>query len=352
MTRRGQTRQGNTRQSSHRSETRQQRDMEHAFRRIEDGEQTHRWDGGSNRHWGGQPGHERTSQGHGSRQQRWSSQDEEGRWGSRSEGDRGRWEQPPGTRQGGPYGWPDQQGWQANQQWGSQDPHWSRSQHGPQHAPWDGRERGDRERPFEDANEFGGWDEHGNGGGGRSTGAQRDWSREFGSEPWRSMSPNPGAREYYRSAWSGFGENSHSNAGGSNASGRGKAPKGYRRSDERIREEIAESVMEWSEIDASEVQIDVSNGNVTLQGTVDSRRTKNLLEEIADCVSGVEDIDNQIKVKRGSQDSRDSSTSGGSNSSSLSSASGYGSDASKTASTRDSGRTPPVAGRTGGAGSA
>jgi len=77
----------------------------------------------------------------------------------------------------------------------------------------------------------------------------------------------------------------------------GRGPKGYQRSDERIQEDLSEHLTQHSEIDASEIEIRVSKGEVTLTGTVDDRRTKRLVEDIAESISGVKDVTNQIRVQ-------------------------------------------------------
>ena len=93
----------------------------------------------------------------------------------------------------------------------------------------------------------------------------------------------------------------------------GKAPKGYTRSDDRIRDDLAELVWRRGDIDASDVEIVVKDAEVTLLGNVDDRRTKRLLEDIAEDVLGVVDVHNQIKVRRepqnGNRDRIGSSTS-------------------------------------------
>ena len=78
---------------------------------------------------------------------------------------------------------------------------------------------------------------------------------------------------------------------------RGRGPKGYKRSDERIREDVCDRLCEgWA--DASDVTVDVHNGEVILSGTVEHRRDKLMIEQIAEDVSGVQDITNQIRVRR------------------------------------------------------
>lgn len=77
----------------------------------------------------------------------------------------------------------------------------------------------------------------------------------------------------------------------------GRPPKGYTRSDERIREDVCDRV--GMEHDASDVEVKVENGIVTLTGTVPDRQTKYALEEIAERVSGVKDVQNQVTLQRG-----------------------------------------------------
>lgn len=77
-----------------------------------------------------------------------------------------------------------------------------------------------------------------------------------------------------------------------------RGPKGYKRSDERIREDISDRMGEHDDIDCSDIEVNVINGEVTLTGTVNTRREKFLAEEIADDVSGVNDVQNHVRVRR------------------------------------------------------
>jgi hypothetical protein len=73
-------------------------------------------------------------------------------------------------------------------------------------------------------------------------------------------------------------------------------PKGYQRSDERLREDISERLMEAYEIDSSEVTVQVLGGKVVLEGTVPDRYMKHAIEDLADAAPGVQDVDNRIRV--------------------------------------------------------
>lgn len=88
----------------------------------------------------------------------------------------------------------------------------------------------------------------------------------------------------------------------------GKGPKGYKRSDERIREDVSECLEADHHIDASEVEVQVKEGVVTLTGTVDSRFAKRHAEEIIENLRGVKDVTNQIQVQ--SQSSTSSASAG------------------------------------------
>lgn len=79
---------------------------------------------------------------------------------------------------------------------------------------------------------------------------------------------------------------------------RGRAPKGYVRADERIREDVCECLTQDPRVDAGEVTVTVKAGVVTLEGAVDDRHQKYCAEEIADRVSGVQDVQNRLNVAR------------------------------------------------------
>lgn len=78
----------------------------------------------------------------------------------------------------------------------------------------------------------------------------------------------------------------------------GRGPKDYRRSDERVREEICDCMTDDPTLDASEITVQVSEGVVTLSGSVTSRDQKRRAEDVAEHVSGVKDVTNQLRVSR------------------------------------------------------
>lgn len=125
----------------------------------------------------------------------------------------------------------------------------------------------------------------------------RDRNREW-IRPQRSFGdPGEGTQRYanppYQGQETGFGA-ARPAIGAAGHFGRG--PKGYQRSDERLREEICERLTAHPDIDASDIEIQVNNGEVTLVGSVQSRQTKHLAEDVADGIMGVRDVNNQLRV--------------------------------------------------------
>jgi hypothetical protein len=78
----------------------------------------------------------------------------------------------------------------------------------------------------------------------------------------------------------------------------GRGPKGYRRSDERIEEDVNEALSQDPRIDATEIEVKVTNGEVTLSGTVDNRSIKRMAEDVAERCAGVHDVKNEIRDQR------------------------------------------------------
>lgn len=81
---------------------------------------------------------------------------------------------------------------------------------------------------------------------------------------------------------------------GRNFAGRG--PRGYRRPDARIHEDICEILTRHPEIDATDIDITVHDGVVTLSGTVEDRYTKRLAGDVAELTFGVHDVENRLRL--------------------------------------------------------
>lgn len=77
---------------------------------------------------------------------------------------------------------------------------------------------------------------------------------------------------------------------------RGRGPKGYARSDERIREDVCDGLTDDPHVDASNVEVLVRNGEVTLTGTVDNRQARRHAEDLAERAPGVTHLQNNLRV--------------------------------------------------------
>jgi hypothetical protein len=114
----------------------------------------------------------------------------------------------------------------------------------------------------------------------------------------------------------GYGQQSGSESGrgawrpsGQGYAGRG--PRDYRRSDDRIREDISDRLTDDDRIDASDISVQVQNCEVTLTGTVNDREQKRCAEDLAERVSGVKEVTNNIRVSRAQTGDRPAGASGG-----------------------------------------
>src|SRR5262245_52431774 len=87
----------------------------------------------------------------------------------------------------------------------------------------------------------------------------------------------------------------------------GRGPRNYKRSDVRIAEDVNDLLTHHSRIDATDIEVSVQDGEVTLRGFVESRPAKRLAEDIAESVFGVKDIYNQLRIRPRSESQRKAS---------------------------------------------
>jgi hypothetical protein len=143
-----------------------------------------------------------------------------------------------------------------------------------------------------------------------------DWAQgEYGSERWSGQRPPgagygrsnpdgpqyeqggryPGTRPYGDRQWAGSEW-----AGRDERYGRRQSydPKGYTRSDERVREHVCEHLSR-SGLDVRNVEVKVKDGQVMLEGHVPDRRTKHEVEDCADDCVGVRDVENRLRIDSG-----------------------------------------------------
>lgn len=129
------------------------------------------------------------------------------------------------------------------------------------------------------------------------TGGSGNYGRDRGDEETRGSYFSTGSvgidPRGYRDLEAGVGRDTN------RQSHRGKGPKNYQRSDDRIREDLCERLSMDHHVDASDIEVTVSGGTVTLSGTVSDRRAKRRAEDISESINGVKDVENQIRVSRG-----------------------------------------------------
>lgn len=78
---------------------------------------------------------------------------------------------------------------------------------------------------------------------------------------------------------------------------RGRGPKGYRRPDARILDDLNDRLTDDPRLDATEVDVQVHDGEVTLSGQVRSREDKRRAELLAEQCSGVAHVQNNLRVQ-------------------------------------------------------
>ncbi|MEX0784726.1 MAG: BON domain-containing protein [Dehalococcoidia bacterium] len=166
-----------------------------------------------------------------------------------------------------------QQGWEREQQpdqW-TRPGEWSRP---PQEADWQRRQQYVAER-------------------------QSSRGGPYGMEYPESGYQGPGGYgEMYRGEMGQYSGQSRESSYGQYS---GRGPKGYQRSDDRIREDVCERLTQAWDVDAEDIDVRVSNGEVTLSGSVMDRYQKRMAEDAIERVPGIRDVNNQLRAGMGGQ---------------------------------------------------
>lgn len=76
----------------------------------------------------------------------------------------------------------------------------------------------------------------------------------------------------------------------------GRGPKAYKRSDSRIHDDVNDRLTDDPWVDATHIEVKVQDTEVTLSGTVNSRDDRRHAERIAEHVSGVTHVQNNLRV--------------------------------------------------------
>ncbi|MGE3334117.1 MAG: BON domain-containing protein [Rhodospirillaceae bacterium] len=77
---------------------------------------------------------------------------------------------------------------------------------------------------------------------------------------------------------------------------RGKGPKGYARSDDRIREDVSDHLTQDYLVDASNIEVVVVDCECTLNGSVATRDEKRRAEDLVERIMGVKHVQNNLRV--------------------------------------------------------
>jgi osmotically-inducible protein OsmY len=259
--------------------------------------------------------------------------DNENRWMDernryrRGDEDRNRWSAEGGDYRSGEY----RERGREDHGYGSRD-YGSRESGGRDYGQYGREERGYGGREDYGSRELGGSRDYGRYGredygagrrdyGGREFGGGRDYG-QYGREE-----RGYGGREDYRgrgergfwdrasdevSSWFGDRDAERRRHEDELRSGqhRGRGPRGYARSDDRIRDDVNDRLTDDPFVDASEIDVSVQNGEITLGGTVDSRQVKRRAEDIVENISGVKHVQNNLRVRQQSATGIGSWTSG------------------------------------------
>ncbi|HYX31782.1 MAG TPA: BON domain-containing protein [Oligoflexus sp.] len=205
-----------------------------------------------------------------------------------------------GSRGGSDYG----RDYDQDSAW--QRPYRSRSsdRHG-----YEGSHRYDYGRGQQEHNNFGrgmsdygrGQQEYSNFGGRGISDYGRDWQSTgagMGHADWNRFGSDDQNHNWGRRA---FDQNQGQNNQQTHFNDKNRWPKSYKRSDERLKDDIHEELIRHGRIDASDIEVEVKDGEVTLTGQVASRQDKRIAEELAEKVLGVHDVQNQLRVRSQSQ---------------------------------------------------
>jgi hypothetical protein len=115
----------------------------------------------------------------------------------------------------------------------------------------------------------------------RGYGHRRDsYYAAAGATPWWEIEPYPNEVEPTPGGFGGVG------------------PRGYKRPDVRIEEEVVQRLEDAEWVDATDVQVEVADGVVSLAGEVETSTERFAAEDIAAEVAGVVDVINRLHARR------------------------------------------------------
>jgi osmotically-inducible protein OsmY len=136
----------------------------------------------------------------------------------------------------------------------------------------------------------------------RDSGVRGDWGYTRGSSSEQDYGRGYGGEE--RSFWDRASDEVSSWFGDEEAARRrqqdqrGRGPRNYTRSGDRIREDVNDRLTDDWRVDASDIEVTVSGTEVTLTGTVSTREQRRRAEDITENISGVTHVQNNLRVKQ------------------------------------------------------
>ncbi|WPU66962.1 BON domain-containing protein [Peredibacter starrii] len=138
-------------------------------------------------------------------------------------------------------------------------------------------------------------------------GTSNNWeSSPFEDGRMSSWNHRKGWDNYYdRSYDRGFRSHGGSQIGhdlGDVAGHRGKGPKGYKRSDESIYQDVCDMLSSSADVDATDIEVSVKDGCVYLNGRVQDRQMKKMAEYEVENISGVRDVQNLLSLSAKGED--------------------------------------------------
>jgi hypothetical protein len=131
------------------------------------------------------------------------------------------------------------------------------------------------------------------------SGTSGRWARDLEREPTGARARPGDERRGWRYGALDFDREWQSQGRPQRPEGRfgGVGPKGYQRSDDRIREDVCDRLTADAYVDPSDVVVRVKEGEVTLEGTIDARETKRRIEDTVEDVAGVREVHNFLHVR-------------------------------------------------------
>jgi osmotically-inducible protein OsmY len=150
---------------------------------------------------------------------------------------------------------------------------------------WDRYGRGDADRNWDYRASPRDWEDRGVYGRDWDYGHRMGFDYSRGPRSWGAERPGSGERfERYEMNRPGHGWFT------------GRGPRGYQRSDDRIREDVCDRLADDPWVDAGDIEVTVRAGEVTLSGNVRERSDKRRVEDVIENVSGVREVHNNLHV--------------------------------------------------------